>query len=89
MVRFVAHFDGKQLLPDEPVNLPTGKPLQVTVEEIPGQPPARQPTPPLNFGQWLDTIEAECGLFEGPRDFAAEHDHYLYGAPKRNAPDAH
>ena len=79
MVRFLAHFDGKSLLPDEPVALPTNKPLQVTVEEI----RARADTPPLNLAEWLDTIEAECGLVEGPEDWAAELDHYLYGAPKR------
>ena len=34
MVSFLAHFDGKHLLPDEPVALPTDKPLRVTVEEV-------------------------------------------------------
>ena len=79
MVEFLAHFDGKHLLPDEPVDLPAGKPLRVTVEEV--APPAEPPG--LNLGEWLDAIEAECGLVEGPEDGAAELDHYLYGAPKR------
>jgi len=79
MARFLAHFDGKYLLPDEPVDLPTDKPLRVTVEEA----AAPADTPPLNLAQWLDQIEAECGLVEGPEDWASEHDHYLYGAPKQ------
>ena len=27
-----AHFDGKTLVPDEPVKLPVGKPLRISVE---------------------------------------------------------
>jgi hypothetical protein len=78
MVSFLGHFDGKHLLPDEPVALPTDKPLRVTVEEVP--PPAE--LPPLNLAEFFGAIEAECGLIEGPVDWAAQHDHYLYGAPK-------
>jgi hypothetical protein len=78
MVNFVAHFDGKYLLPDEPVDLPTDKPLRVTVEEE----AAPAGAPPLNLAEFFAAIEAECGLLEGPEDWAAEHDHYLYGAPK-------
>ena len=81
MARFLAHFDGKYLLPDEPVELPTDKPLRVTVEEVP---PAAADSPPLNLAEWLDRIVAECGLVEGPEDWAAQHDHYLYGAPKED-----
>ena len=80
MVRFLAHFDGKYLLPDEPVKLPTGKPLRVTVEEVPAPPD----TPPLNLAEFFDAIVAETGLVDGPEDWAAQHDHYLYGAPKKD-----
>lgn len=79
MARFLAHFDGKYLLPDEPVELPTDKPLRVTVEEV----ATEADRPPLNLAEWLDQIEAEFGLVEGPEDWAAEHDHYLYGSPKQ------
>ena len=30
-----------------------------------------------------DELEALAGNVEAPRDWAREHDHYLYGAPKR------
>jgi hypothetical protein len=36
-----AHFDGKVLVPDEPVNLPEGTPLVLHVES-PAQPPQEQ-----------------------------------------------
>jgi len=32
MVRLTVHYDGKVLIPDETVDLPTGIPLQVTVQ---------------------------------------------------------
>ena len=32
MVRLTARYDGKVLVPDEPVALPTGVPLHVTVQ---------------------------------------------------------
>ena len=83
MVRFTAHFDGKHLLPDEPVELPTDKPLRVTVEEL----PAAAESPPLNLAEWLDRIEAKTGLVDGPEDWAAQLDHYLYGAPKESSSD--
>ena len=49
MVSFLAHFDGRHLLPEEPVDLPTGKPLRVTVEEV----SAPADTPPLNLAEVL------------------------------------
>lgn len=37
MVRLTAYYDGRVLIPDETVDLPTGIPLQVTVQtEEPG-----------------------------------------------------
>ena len=32
MVRLTAHYDGKVLVPDEPVELPSGVPLHVIVQ---------------------------------------------------------
>lgn len=36
-------------------------------------------------GDALDLLEKLIGTVEGPADLAAEHDHYLYGTPKRAA----
>jgi transcriptional regulator with XRE-family HTH domain len=36
-------------------------------------------------GPWAD-VEALIGSIEGPTDWAAEHDHYLYGTPRRRRP---
>jgi hypothetical protein len=83
MIRFRAHFDGEHLTPDEPVDLPRGTPLEVTVEEA----AAAHDAPPLNLKQFFDEIEAKVGLFDGPEDLSAQLDHYLYGAPKRSDAD--
>jgi hypothetical protein len=80
MVSFPAHFDGERLLPNEPVDLPVDKPLRVTVEEV----ATPYDGPPLNLADFFGAIETECGLIEGPEDLATQHDHYLYGAPKRS-----
>jgi hypothetical protein len=78
MLQITAHFDGKNLCPDEPISLPRGVPLQVTID-VPklsiagGQPPR----------DVFSELQAELGLVEGPPDWAAQHDHYLYGAAKK------
>jgi hypothetical protein len=36
------------------------------------------------LGNVLDELEHETGLMDGPSDWAAEHDHYLYGASKNS-----
>lgn len=36
---------------------------------------------PTQTNAW-DTLDAVTGSMEAPCDWAAEHDHYLYGTPK-------
>ncbi len=67
-----AHFDGKVLVPDEPVQFPVGQPLRVQVEV------AENPTP-----RFADLLGFAADLPDAPSDLAAQHDHYLYGSPKR------
>jgi hypothetical protein len=76
-----AHFDGKVLIPDEPVNLPVNRALKVQIES------ADQSTPPAigekPLSEFLKAIEAMPTNPDWPADGAAQHDHYLYGSPKR------
>lgn len=42
---------------------------------------------PLRAGTvttFWDSLEKLTGSIEAPRDWSAEHDHYLYGVPRRN-----
>jgi hypothetical protein len=67
-----AHFDGKVIVPDEPVQLPIGQRLQVQVE-LADAPAAR----------FADLLQFAADLPDAPPDLAAQHDHYLYGNPRR------
>ena len=79
MIQFNAHFDGRHICPDEPVSLPENVPLRITVDDSVA--PSVNGNGPLDL---FDRLEAESGLIDGPADWAAEHDHYLYGAPKKS-----
>lgn len=70
-----AHFDGKVLVPDEPVDLPVNCAVEVAVRPI-----ADQATPLLDL---FNTLQELPGNTEWPADGAAEHDHYLYGTIKK------
>lgn len=81
MTTLTAHFDGKVLIPDEPVNLPTDCALEVHVRPVKkntGPSPEERPLLKL-----LRSLEELPGNPEWPADGAAQHDHYLYGLPKR------
>jgi hypothetical protein len=71
------HFDGKVLVPDEPVNLPVNCALEVQIKPIGA---------PSGSGKPLSRLLALARKFpvtQAPQDGAAQHDHYLYGHPKR------
>lgn len=77
MIQFSAHFDGRNICPDEPVSLPQNVPLRISV--VKGPAPAAPADGSLDL---FERLEAEAGLIDAPTDWAAEHDHYLSGAPK-------
>jgi hypothetical protein len=72
-----AHFDGKVLVPDEPVDLPVNCALEVEVK------PAGAPSPASKPLTRLLEVARRFPVADGPADGAAQHDHYLYGLPKR------
>lgn len=79
MVQFTGHFDGKAIVPDEPVAIPSGS-LRVSVE--PNVVP--EEAPEVGHQALLRLIEAiEKDNADLPADMASEHDHYAHGAPKR------
>ncbi len=71
-----AHFDGKVFVPEEPVNCPTDTPLRLLLLD------ADDGSRPLaDLARLADSFPSDP---DWPADGAAEHDHYLYGTPKRN-----
>ena len=67
-----AHFDGKVIVPDEPVQFAVGQALRVHLE------PAESTTP-----RFADLLRFSADMPDAPHDLAAQHDHYLYGNPKQ------
>jgi len=80
MVAFKAHFDGKVLIPDEPLDLPRGQSLVVRVETDESHPQAAAPDA-------IKLLESLAGSVQMPADWSEQHDHYLYGTPKRPGTD--
>ena len=75
-----AHFDGKVIVPDEPVDLPADQPLLVRIELA--EPPKR--TKRTSVLDWI--VENRIKDDSLPTDLAEQHDHYLYGTPKKKPP---
>jgi hypothetical protein len=69
-------FDGEVLRPEEPLDLGPHERYVVTIEEPPAEPSGAD-APGL-----LDDL-ADLFTDFGVTDLAAQHDHYLYGTPKR------
>jgi hypothetical protein len=83
-----AHFDGKVLVPDEPVDLPVNCALEVSVRPIVTVPTPADEAPVDEKGKTsLQKLAELLSQFpqnpDWPEDGAAQHDHYLYGTPKR------
>lgn len=73
-----ATFDGKVLRPEEPLDLEKNIRYLVTIEN-------EEATDKQNL--W-DVLNEFSGKVEGPNDWSQEHDHYLYGVPKREKKNA-
>lgn len=71
-----AVFDGSVLRPDDSADLEPNTRYVITIHRI--ELPASQED------AW-DVLEENAGSIEAPSDWAAEHDHYLYGTPKRGS----
>jgi hypothetical protein len=79
MVAIRGHFDGKVFVPDEPVDLPRNQSVILHVQLAEASSSA-----PNSEGLWTSLKKYE-GSIEGPSDWSSEHDHYLYGTPKKSS----
>jgi hypothetical protein len=73
-----AHFDGRVIIPDEPLNLAPNQALIVQIEPVGGT-GEQSKEPALT---WLAT-NAVASLTQ-PTDLADRHDHYLYSHPSKD-----
>lgn len=72
-----AHFDGRVIVPDEPLDLRPNQALRIQIEPLEGD--AEE-----SALAWIATHAVESD--ELPTDLADQHDHYLYGSPKKDRP---
>jgi hypothetical protein len=80
--RLHAVFDGKVLIPTEAVDLEVGEHCELLIEKGPSRKVASEDIekdPAFNL--------SELSVRTNIPDLAAEHDHYLYGIPKRQSDD--
>lgn len=77
MTALRAHFDGKVFVPDGPVDMPAGQEVEVQVTAV-GH--AHEETLLQRLARLAEKIPGDP---DAPVDGAAQHDHYLYGLPKR------
>lgn len=69
-----AIYDGQVLRPEEPVDLEPNQRYRLTIE------------PDVSndgVGDAWDTLERLASTIDAPSDWSVEHNHYLYGTPKR------
>ena len=63
---------------DQPPSLPDGERVEVEIKPLAQSKPAEK-SPTL-----LGLLKLAGTLSDLPADFAAEHDHYIHGTPKRS-----
>lgn len=79
MTTVKAKFDGRAFVPEEPVDLPVGYELEIVMPTA-GNGVKKPKTALQELVEILKSYPPNPDL---PTDLAAQHDHYLYGLPKR------
>ena len=77
MVAIKGHFDGKVIVPDEPLDLPRNQRLIVHVQPVSETKPGQE----QSLLEWMAQNPVDDSAL--PSDLAHEHDHYLHGTPKK------
>ena len=73
-------FDGQVLRPETPLDLQPNTRYLVTI-----QPDILGDAGDGTSGDAWNVLERFAGTVDAPADWAEEHDHYLYGRPKRSS----
>jgi hypothetical protein len=78
MTTVKARFDGHVFVPDGPVDLPVGYVLEIPIIRPAANSDGDRPLVDL-----LNLLNQMPANPNWPTDGAAQHDHYLYGTPKK------
>ena len=74
----------EELPPDTTLEQIVGTLQQMLMEGNSDQPAEAETDLPESGGLW-EFLERIAGTVEMPADWSSEHDHYLYGTPKRSS----
>lgn len=81
MIQLELEFDGHVFVPQQPVDLPAGYKVTVSVENgSPAKEPIAGKTALQKLAELANTFPPDSEI---PADYASQIDHYLYGSPKR------
>lgn len=71
---------GDTIVLDDPTKLPDGAQVEIEVKAV-----TEKPAPPATESQptLLNLLKLAGTASDLPADFAAQHDHYIHGTPKR------
>ncbi|NEO53333.1 MAG: hypothetical protein F6K54_09720 [Okeania sp. SIO3B5] len=75
--KFTVTYDGSVFYPEETINLKPN--TRYTIQII-----SQEKQTETTYKNAWDLLEEMAGTYEAPEDWSKEHDHYLYGTPKRN-----
>jgi len=81
MITVKARFDGRVFIPEEPVDLPAEAIVEIVI--TPPNSKSSSRTPLAELAELMKQFPDDPDM---PTDAAAQHDHYLYGTPKRPCP---
>ncbi len=73
-----AVFDGKVFRPEGKIDLIPNRHYILVIQE--------KDEEPDSLNAW-DVLDKLTGTVEAPQDWALEHDHYLYGVPRKSKRD--
>ena len=71
-----AVYNSESLKPLEPIDLERDHRYVVRIDEVPRE---------ADHGDAWAVLRSLVGTVDAPADWAEEHDHYLYGTPKRGS----
>jgi len=72
-----AHFDGRAIIPDEPLDMPPNQALILQIERVGPREPVEE-----SALAWLAANAVDNDAL--PTDLADQHDHYLYGCATKD-----
>lgn len=76
---YKGHIENGSIVLDEKISLPEGAPVRVDLSLE-----AETPAKGMDESSFYDRFKEFIGTAEGlPSDLAENHDHYLYGTPKK------